>query len=111
MGKVFRNEGIDRRTHRNTLLEAYEAYGDYDSAAETDRRSLWTPRKARSTTPVSQNGEQIDLLGEWRSVRRHDGVAEALGEQISPDTYRELAACREALRALAPGLTAQLRSS
>jgi len=37
------------------------------------------------TTPVSQNGEQIDLLGECvRSAARCG--AEAWGEQISPDT-------------------------
>ena len=37
IGKTFRNEGIDS-THSAefTMLEAYEAYGDYDSVANLD---------------------------------------------------------------------------
>ncbi|HEY3716925.1 MAG TPA: lysine--tRNA ligase [Jatrophihabitantaceae bacterium] len=88
MGKVFRNEGIDS-THspEYTLLEAYEAYGDYDSVADLTRRLIVDAAEAVGvTTPVSQSGEQIDLLGEWRSVRLHDAVSDALGEQVSPDT-------------------------
>src|SRR5882672_768691 len=84
MGKVFRNEGIDS-THspEYTLLEAYEAYGDYDSVADLTRSLIVDAAQAVGvTTPVLQSGEQLDLLGEWRSVRLHDAVSDALGEQV-----------------------------
>ena len=44
IGRIFRNEGIDS-THSAefTMLEAYEAYGDYDTMADADPR----PRAGR----------------------------------------------------------------
>ncbi len=91
MGKVFRNEGSDS-THapEYTLLEAYEAYGDYDSVADLTRGIVLDAARAVDVTvPVSPTGDEIDLLGHWRSVRLHDAVSDALGEQVTPDTTAE----------------------
>ena len=91
MGKVFRNEGVDS-THspEYTLVEAYEAYGDYDSVAVLTRDLIVDAARAVGvTTPVSYTGDEIDLLGEWRSVRLYDAVSEALGEHVTPDTTPE----------------------
>jgi lysyl-tRNA synthetase class 2 len=88
LGRVFRNEGVDS-THSPefTELEAYEAYGDYDTMAELTRGIVLDAARAVDvTTPVTPDGNDIDLFGQWRVVPIHDLVSEALGEEISVDT-------------------------
>jgi lysyl-tRNA synthetase class 2 len=36
--------------------------------------------------PMTADGVEIDLAGEWRSVTLHEAVSEAIGEQVTPDT-------------------------
>jgi lysyl-tRNA synthetase, class II len=88
IGPVFRNEGVDS-THspQYTLLEAYEAYGDYNTMAELTRALvLDAASEVGVAIPVAADGTEIELSGQWRSVTIHDAVAEALGEPITPDT-------------------------
>lgn len=88
IGRTFRNEGIDS-THSPefTMLEAYEAYGDYDTMAELTRGIILDAAAAAEvTTPVTPEGVEIDLSGEWRTVTIHDLVSEAVGAAITPDT-------------------------
>jgi lysyl-tRNA synthetase class 2 len=88
IGPAFRNEGVDS-THspEYTLLEAYEAYGDYDTMAELTRALIVDAAAAAGVTvPIAGNGTAIDLAGPWRSVTLHDAVSEAVGEPITPDT-------------------------
>jgi lysyl-tRNA synthetase class 2 len=106
IGRTFRNEGVDS-THANdfTMLEAYEAYGDYDTMAELTRDLVLGAARATGTTVVPRaGGGEIDLDVPWRSVTVFGAVSEALGEEIGPDTsadaLRKLAAGREV--ALAP---------
>ena len=94
IGRTFRNEGIDT-THNPefTMLEAYEAYGDYDTMAELTRDLVLSAAQALGSTVVP--GLEIDLAKPWRSVTIHDAVAEAVGQGVTPDTSVE------ALRGLA----------
>jgi lysyl-tRNA synthetase class 2 len=88
MGKAFRNEGVDS-THspEYTLLEAYEAYGDYDTMADLTRTLVVDAAHAVGLNgPVLHDGVEIDLFGEWRSVAIHDAVSGVLGEHISVNT-------------------------
>ena len=52
IGRNFRNEGVDS-THSPefTMLEAYEAYGDYNTMAELTRRLVHRRRRPTSTSP------------------------------------------------------------
>ena len=100
IGRTFRNEGIDS-THSAefTMLEAYEAYGDYRSMAELTRTLILDAAKAVDVqTPRAADGTEIDLTGEWRWVSVYDLVSEAVAESVTPDTERarlaELAASR-----------------
>jgi lysyl-tRNA synthetase class 2 len=88
IGQVFRNEGVDSsHSPEYTLLEAYEAYGDYDSMAELTRALVVDAARAAGTeSPVTADGVEIDLTGDWRTVTIHDAVSEAVGEPITPDT-------------------------
>jgi lysyl-tRNA synthetase class 2 len=88
MGQVFRNEGVDS-THSPEFmeLEAYEAYGDYDTMAELTRRIvLDAAASVDVTAPLTPDGVEIDLIGEWRKATIHDLVSEAVREEITPDT-------------------------
>jgi lysyl-tRNA synthetase class 2 len=80
MAKDFRNEGIDT-THNPefTMLEAYEAYGDYDTMADLTRDLVLSAAEAVGDSAV-------DLSGEWRTVTVHAVVAEATGKDVTPDT-------------------------
>jgi len=91
MGKAFRNEGVDS-THspEYTLLEAYEAYGDYNTIAKLTRTVILDAARAVGVTvPVSGDGTEIDLFGDWASITIHDAVSGVLGEQVTVDTTAE----------------------
>ena len=102
IGRTFRNEGIDT-THNPefTMLEAYEAYGDYDTMADLTRDLVLSAAAALGDSAV-------DLSGEWRTVTVHAAVAEATGKDVTPDTSAEeleaIAAANDV--ALQPGWSA-----
>ena len=88
IGKTFRNEGIDS-THfpEFTELEAYEAYGDYDTMAELTRALVLDAARAVGRTVVPDGrGGQIDLEDDWRHATVHGLVSEAVGEDVDPGT-------------------------
>ncbi|MGI8761967.1 MAG: lysine--tRNA ligase [Jatrophihabitantaceae bacterium] len=88
IGRAFRNEGIDS-THspEYTLLEAYEAYGDYRTMAELTRDLVLDAADAAEVpTPVTADGVEIDLHGKWSWLTVHDAVSGAVGEQITAET-------------------------
>jgi lysyl-tRNA synthetase, class II len=88
MGKAFRNEGVDS-THspEYTQLEAYAAYGDYDTMADLTQTLVRdAARTIGVTTPVAEDGTQIDLFGEWASIPIHEALSSGIGERITLDT-------------------------
>src|SRR3954447_24500974 len=106
----FRNEGIDT-THNPefTMLEAYEAYGDYDTMADLTRDLVLSAAQAVGSTVVPDgHGGEIDLAKPWRSVTVHDAVSEAVGRDVDPgtpaDELRAIAESHEV--ALQPGWSA-----
>ena len=89
IGRNFRNEGVDA-THNPefTMLEAYEAYGDYTSIGELTRSLIISSAEAGlgSTILRRPDGSEHDIGGEWPSISVHDAVSAALGEKVTPDT-------------------------
>ncbi|MCA1229705.1 MULTISPECIES: bifunctional lysylphosphatidylglycerol synthetase/lysine--tRNA ligase LysX [unclassified Saccharopolyspora] len=102
INRNFRNEGADS-THNPefTMLEFYEAYGDYDTAAELTTELFRQAAKAVFGDMVVRHPEHgdIDLGAEWPSITLYGSVGEALGEEITTATpverLRELADARE----------------
>jgi lysyl-tRNA synthetase, class II len=100
IGRTFRNEGVDSsHSPEFTMLEAYEAFGDYDTMADLTRALVLDAAAAVDlTAPVTAAGVEIDLAGPWRSVAVHELVSEAVGEQVdagtSAATLRGLAEAR-----------------
>ena len=88
LGRVFRNEGLDS-THspEYTQLEAYQAYGDYDTMAELTRSLIVESAEAVGVTSASaHDGAEIDLFGEWHSMTIHDAISSVLGQTVTIDT-------------------------
>jgi lysyl-tRNA synthetase class 2 len=92
INRNFRNEGVDA-THNPefTMLEAYEAYGDYDSMQTLTRELVQEAAVAVFGTTVVRHvdGAEHDLGGQWRVVPVHTAISEVLGEEVSPDTSAE----------------------
>ena len=91
IGRTFRNEGIDT-THNPefTMLEAYEAYGDYDTMADLTRDLVLSAAQALGSTVVDDgHGGEVDLAKPWRSVTVHEAVSDKVGSDVTPDTGRD----------------------
>lgn len=87
MGRVFRNEGVDS-THspEYTLLEVYEAYGDQHTMAELTQAIVLAAADAFGSRVIDTPAGQIQLAGEWRWLRVYQGLSEAIGEDVTPET-------------------------
>jgi lysyl-tRNA synthetase class 2 len=89
INRNFRNEGADS-THSPefAMIEAYEAYGSYDTMTVLVRELIQEAALAvhDSTTVALADGEEYDLGGEWRQITLFGSLSEALGESIDIST-------------------------
>ena len=88
ISKNFRNEGMDA-THSPefTMLEAYEAYGDYNTIGTLTRELIQhAAREALGSTLLLRPDGEYDIGGAWPSKTVHGAISEALGEEITPGT-------------------------
>jgi len=89
IGRNFRNEGVDT-THNPefSMLEAYEAYGDYNTIAELTQTLAQGAAVAAfgSTVITRADGSQYDIGGQWRSLTVHDAISLKAGQPVTPDT-------------------------
>ncbi|HEV7184774.1 MAG TPA: lysine--tRNA ligase [Leifsonia sp.] len=99
INRNFRNEGADS-THSPefAMLEAYQAYGDYNTIAALTQTLIQNAAQAISGSHVVtwSDGAEYDLGGEWDRIRMYDSLSDAVGEVITPATsverLREIAA-------------------
>ena len=92
INRNFRNEGADwSHSPEFAMLEAYEAYGDYDTMASLTQDLVQTAAlEALGTTLVTlPDGEGYELGGEWTSLELYPSLSAALGEEITPTTSVE----------------------
>jgi lysyl-tRNA synthetase class 2 len=89
IGRNFRNEGVDG-THSPefTMLEVYQAYGDYDSMAELTREIVLDAARALLGTTVVPDGKggELDLALGWERLPILEAVSRAVGEQVDMQT-------------------------
>jgi lysyl-tRNA synthetase, class II len=92
IGRNFRNEGADA-THNPefTMLEAYEAYGDYTTIGELTRNLILSAAVAGvgGTVVRRLDGSEHDISGDWPSISVHAAVSAALGEEVTADTSED----------------------
>nr|WP_242061367.1 lysine--tRNA ligase [Microbacterium ureisolvens] len=100
INRNFRNEGADS-THSPefAMLEAYQAYSDYNGIADLTQELIQNAAVAisGSTTVTWADGTEYDLGGQWDRLSMYDSLSEAAGRTISPETpFEELVALAEA---------------
>jgi len=89
INRNFRNEGADSsHSPEFAMLEAYEAYGSYDTIATLTRELVQEAAVAvHGTTLVTlADGSEYELGGAWREITLYGSLSEAVGEQVGPDT-------------------------
>ena len=89
INRNFRNEGADS-THSPefAMLEAYQAYGDYNQMADLTQEMVQNAAIAVSGSTVVQwaDGTAYDLGGEWDRISMYESLSEASGVSITPET-------------------------
>jgi len=82
IGRVFRNEGVSvRHNPEFTLLELYQAYGDYnDMMSLMEEMVANVAREVLGSSVITYQGETLDFTPPWtrmtmlEAVRRYAGV-------------------------------------
>ena len=92
INRNFRNEGADS-THSPefAMLEAYEAYGYYDTVAELTRELVQSAALAvhGDTVVALSDGTEYDFGGTWEEITLYGALSRAIGEEIGPGTSME----------------------
>lgn len=92
IGRNFRNEGIDRDHNPEfTMLEAYQAYGDYftmmrlteDLVVECAKAVNAVMGRDPESLLIPYRGRQIDLTPPFRQITILGSVSEAAGEDVT----------------------------
>ena len=85
MGKMFRNEGMDRNHNPEfTSMECYMAYGDMESVMDVTDQLVYKAALAVNGTPViTYQGKQFDVTPPWRRLDMTDAVREITGIDFS----------------------------
>ena len=100
IGRVFRNEGIDTRHNPEfTLLEVYQAFGDYETMMDLTEDLFRTVAKEVLGSAVLDYGDfKVDLETPWRRISMSDSVKEATGidyaSDMTDDEFRAAARAR-----------------
>ena len=89
INRNFRNEGADS-THSPefSMLEAYQAYGDYEQMADLTQEMIQNAAMAiaGSHTVTWADGSDHDLGGTWDRLSLYESLSEASGTTITPET-------------------------
>jgi len=89
INRNFRNEGADS-THSPefAMLEAYQAYGDYNQMADLTQEMIQNAAVAvsGSTIVTWADGTEYDLGGQWDRLSMYDSLSHVSGVQVTPDT-------------------------
>ncbi len=87
IGRNFRNEGIDHDHNPEfTMLEAYQAYGDYEAMMDLDEAlAKGAATAVRGSLVFDYQGQTVDLSRPWRRVTVLEAGSEAIGEEVTLD--------------------------
>ncbi len=89
INRNFRNEGADR-THSPefAMLEAYEAYGDYNTMANLTQKLIQNAAMDvfGSHVVALDDGTENDFSGNWDRISMFESLSAASGVEITPET-------------------------
>ncbi|MGW9070346.1 bifunctional lysylphosphatidylglycerol synthetase/lysine--tRNA ligase LysX [Streptomyces yangpuensis] len=93
MGRTFRNEGVSYKHNPEfTMLEAYQAFADYDVMLDLTRELIQGAATAAYGAPIAHkagaDGKLVvhDISGTWPVKTMYGAISEALGEEVDADT-------------------------
>ena len=92
INRNFRNEGADSsHSPEFAMIEAYEAYGDWNSIAELTRNLIQEAALAVFGSHVVRHhdGRELDLGGNWREANLFDLISDGVGEVVTAQTDLE----------------------
>lgn len=81
MGKVFRNEGMDKNhSPEFTSMEAYMAYGNLESMMDLMEQIVYKCAMAINGTPIIKYGEkEFDVTPPWNKIDMTEAVIKTTG--------------------------------
>ncbi len=84
IGRIFRNEGIDRSHNPEfTMLEFYEAYADYHKMMQVVEEMLaFVAQEVHGSPIVTYQGTEIDLTPPWPRMTLIDAIAQYTGIDV-----------------------------
>lgn len=89
INRNFRNEGADS-THSPefAMLEAYQAYGDYNQMADLTQKLVQNAARAVTGSLVVTwaDGTEYDLGGDWDRLSMYESLNAASGLKVTPQT-------------------------
>ncbi|MEO7720446.1 MAG: lysine--tRNA ligase [Pseudolysinimonas sp.] len=89
INRNFRNEGADS-THSPefAMLEAYQAYGDYEQMADLTQQLIQDAAKAVTGSHVVTwaDGTEYDLGGQWDRISMYGSLSTASGVEVTPQS-------------------------
>ncbi|NQX26070.1 lysine--tRNA ligase [Microbacteriaceae bacterium VKM Ac-2854] len=104
INRNFRNEGADS-THSPefAMLEAYEAYGDYNSIADLTQELIQNAALAVAGSHVVTwaDGTEYDLGGEWDRISMYESLSAAVADKYEGHSAVTPATAVDELAALA----------
>ncbi|MEU8956536.1 bifunctional lysylphosphatidylglycerol synthetase/lysine--tRNA ligase LysX [Streptomyces sp. NPDC048518] len=93
MGRTFRNEGVSYKHNPEfTMLEAYQAFADYDVMLDLTRELIQGAATAAFGSPLARKADgagrlvEHDISGPWPVKTVYGAISEALGEEVDADT-------------------------
>jgi lysyl-tRNA synthetase class 2 len=89
INRNFRNEGADS-THSPefAMLEAYQAYGDYEQMADLTQQLIQDAAMAVSGSHIVTwaDGTEYDLGGQWDRISMYGSLSAASGVEVTPQS-------------------------
>ncbi|HET8619863.1 MAG TPA: lysine--tRNA ligase [Acidimicrobiales bacterium] len=84
MARVFRNEGLSTRHNPEfTMLELYQAYGDYGDMMElTEQLVAHLATEITGSTTITYGGREVDLAPPWRRASMIELIEEHTGLRL-----------------------------
>ena len=88
INRNFRNEGVSTQHNPEfTMLEFYQAYADYTDLMDlTETMFVELAQGVRGTLALTWGEHAIDLTPPWRRLPFFEGLSQALGIPVSPET-------------------------
>jgi len=91
LSRNFRNEGISTKHNPEfTMLELYEAYGDYYSMMQiTEELILYILKNVLGDLQIEYRGNKIDFTPPWKRISMYKAIEEAAGIRVDKISQKD----------------------